>query len=59
MFCTNLACGHTFVAQFAVVRTLSPSAAPRSDVHLPIAPRPFFGKPAAANDDAPLQEQTG
>ena len=53
--CRNVECGHTFVAQMVIVRTLSPSAAPRADVHIPMAPAPDLRRrrPAAANDDAP------
>ncbi len=51
--CNNIECGHTFVAQLVIVRTLSPSAAPRNDIHLPVVPPPNFRRrrPAAANDD--------
>lgn len=37
--CTNLACGHTWVATLEAVRTLSRSAIERPDVLLPISPR--------------------
>ena len=36
--CTDPECGHTFVANLEVVRTLSPSAKPNVDVRLPISP---------------------
>lgn len=34
--CGNEGCGHIFVAELSAVRTLSPSAAPNPDVHLPV-----------------------
>ena len=34
--CANEACGHLFVATLEAVRTLSPSATPNPDVHLPV-----------------------
>ena len=53
LLCNDPECGHTFVAQVVIVRTLSPAAAPRPDVHLPIVPPPNLRRrrPAAANDD--------
>lgn len=33
--CTNALCGHTFMSLAEIVRTLSPSSMPRSDVCLP------------------------
>lgn len=35
--CTNLDCGHTFVAVIEAIRSLSPSAYARPDVNLPIS----------------------
>jgi len=35
--CTNLECGHTFVATLEIVRTLSPSATPNPLVCLPLS----------------------
>lgn len=35
--CTNLQCGHTYVANLEVVRTLSPSAMPNHAIRLPIS----------------------
>jgi hypothetical protein len=37
--CVDPECGHTFVAQLEVVRTISPSAKPNKDIRLPISPR--------------------
>lgn len=34
--CVDPECGHTYVAQLEVVRTLSPSAKPKKDIRLPI-----------------------
>lgn len=35
--CTNVECGHTFVALTEIVRTLSPSATPDPAVNLPLS----------------------
>ena len=35
--CTNVECGHTFVATTEIVRTLSPSATPDPTVNLPLS----------------------
>lgn len=35
--CTNVECGHTFVAMTEIVRTLSPSATPNPKVLLPLS----------------------
>lgn len=35
--CTDLECGHNFIAQLEAVRTLSPSAKPKDSVRLPIS----------------------
>lgn len=35
--CTNVECGHTFVASTEVVRTLCPSATPNPAVNIPIS----------------------
>lgn len=50
--CDNVACGHTFVAQIAIVRTIVPSACPRAGVFLPRG-NPNLGpkRPKPANDD--------
>jgi DNA-directed RNA polymerase subunit RPC12/RpoP len=47
--CTNEDCGHTFVSQLSVIRTIRPSATPKEGVRLP------FGawSPKPANDDHP------
>lgn len=50
--CSDIECGHTFVAAIEILRTIVPSAAPDPQVHLPIAaPR---RKLVAANDDGRL-----
>jgi predicted RNA-binding Zn-ribbon protein involved in translation (DUF1610 family) len=36
-WCTNIECGHTFVAHTEIVYTLSPSATPDPAVHLPLS----------------------
>jgi hypothetical protein len=50
--CDNELCGHTFVAQLVIIRTLVPSAMPNAAVHLPISP-PGFRRvgPQHGNDD--------
>lgn len=37
--CIDVDCGHRFVAQLGIVRTLVPSLKPRTDVRLPIVDR--------------------
>lgn len=52
--CTNGDCGHSFVGQLTVIRTIRPSRIPRDGVHLPFANPNLVGpdkKPA--NDDEP------
>lgn len=53
--CENDACGHTFVGQLVITRTVRPSACPNPDVYLPMAPRRSM--PTPANDDGPLAER--
>lgn len=36
--CTNCECGHTFTALLSIEHTLSPSAIPKPDVHIPLSP---------------------
>ena len=38
--CTDVYCGHTYVANLEVVRTLSPSAKPNTAINLPVHGRP-------------------
>lgn len=46
--CTDLECGHTFVASLTIDRTIAPSARPNPSIRLPIGhPRPT----TPANDD--------
>lgn len=35
--CTNPSCGFTFVVEHVIARGLSPSAAPRANVHIPFS----------------------
>lgn len=52
--CTNGDCGHSFVGQLSVIRTIRPSRTPRESVKLPFANPNLVGpdgKPA--NDDEP------
>ncbi len=35
--CLDPECGHTYVANLEVVRTLSPSAKPKQEIHIPIS----------------------
>lgn len=46
--CDNDACGHTFVADLTITRTIVPSKMPNPAIHLPRA------KLAPANDDMPI-----
>ncbi|MEY2883730.1 MAG: hypothetical protein RL490_1454 [Pseudomonadota bacterium] len=56
--CSNLVCGHAFVATHEIVRTVTPSQIPRQGVRLPrLAPgthKPIWPDeiPRPANDDA-------
>jgi|GEM_PF-1532326 len=53
--CTNDDCGHTFVGQLSVIRTIRPSLTPRADVRLPFANPNLVGpRPRPANDDQPV-----
>ena len=36
--CTNVHCGHTYVAGLEIVRTLSPSAIPNAAIDIPLSP---------------------
>lgn len=51
--CDNDLCGHTFVAQIVVIRTLTPSQMPNPEVNLPFCNPNLqhFKKPRPANDD--------
>lgn len=50
--CTNDDCGHIFVAQLSIVRTIVPSIRPNPAVLLPIAnPNLVALRPKPANDD--------
>lgn len=52
--CTNGDCGHSFVAQLSVIRTIRPSRQPREGVKLPFANPNLVGPDAKpANDDQP------
>lgn len=42
--CTDVYCGHTYVANLEIVRTLSPSAKPNTAVDLPVHGRPLQAK---------------
>lgn len=52
MICTDDDCGHTFVAQLSIIRTIRPPAQPNPAVRLPFGE--WRSRPAKpANDDAP------
>ncbi len=53
--CSDLECGHTFVAQLLIVRTIRPSGKPRTSVLIPFgaARVPPPGLPRPANDPEP------
>lgn len=60
--CDNDDCGHLFVAQIAIVRTVRRSLSPRPGIDLPVLPhlRPANDDHRApANDDAPDRPATG
>ncbi|WP_018250801.1 ogr/Delta-like zinc finger family protein [Sphingomonas melonis] len=55
MACDNIDCGHTFVAQLSIIRTIRPAAKPNPAVRLPFGE--WRGAPAKpANDDSPPLE---
>lgn len=54
--CTNDDCGHTFVAQLMIVRTIVPSLRPDPTVRLPIANPNLVARPRPANDVEPLPQ---
>ncbi len=52
--CTDGDCGHSFVAQLSVIRTIRPSRTPREGVKLPFANPNLVGPDSKpANDDEP------
>lgn len=52
MTCANIDCGHVFVAQLSVIRTLRPSEQPNPAVRIPFGT--WRSEPAKpANDDSP------
>lgn len=53
--CQNDECGHVFVAELAVIRTVVPSACPNPEVRLPFSnPNRSPKRPTSpANDDTP------
>lgn len=58
--CTTIECGHAFVAQLEIVRSIRPSGTPRASVVLPFGVArgaPPAGLPAPANDPLPLEAQ--
>lgn len=50
--CTEVTCGHTWVAQLSIVRTLSQPACPRPSVRIPFIPE-RHRPPHPANDPLP------
>lgn len=71
MACQDAECGHTFIVHAEAVRTISPSAKPGSDVHLPISDKtreliaqhssmtgqikPYAAQPAPVPPERPMQ----
>jgi hypothetical protein len=52
MTCENVDCGHVFVAQLSVIRTLRPAANPNPKIQIPFGE--WRNRPAEpANDDHP------
>lgn len=50
--CENDECGHVFVAELQVIRTIVPSACPNPEVRLPFSnPNVCRTRPLPANDD--------
>jgi predicted RNA-binding Zn-ribbon protein involved in translation (DUF1610 family) len=47
--CMTPECGHTYVAQLEIVRTLSPSAQPNPAIELPFSPVSTAGRQLARN----------
>ncbi|WP_197484004.1 ogr/Delta-like zinc finger family protein [Comamonas thiooxydans] len=53
--CTDIECGHTFMAQLAAVRTISPSSKPREGIFLPMSAL----KQKLIRDQVSLNKQDG
>ena len=57
LVCDNLDCGHYFLAQLSVIRTVRPSACPNPDIILPVGkwtePPANDDTPTPANDEHP------
>lgn len=51
--CTNLVCGHSWVATLEAERTIAPSGIPNPNVNLPIMERRQVEAIAAALDNQP------
>ncbi|SFR79725.1 ogr/Delta-like zinc finger family protein [Sphingomonas jatrophae] len=49
--CRNDDCGHRFVAQFSVVRTITPSLRPNPSIVLPVSAAYPLGQRRPANDE--------
>lgn len=52
--CDNDECGHTFVCQLSVIRTIRPSAKPNPAIRLPFGNQNLGPKARSANDDSPV-----
>ncbi|MBI5917815.1 MAG: ogr/Delta-like zinc finger family protein [Nitrosomonadales bacterium] len=46
MQCTNIMCGHTWVAVLSAIRTIVPSATPNPSVHIPRSEKQQDSTPA-------------
>ncbi|WP_239017917.1 ogr/Delta-like zinc finger family protein [Sphingomonas aracearum] len=54
--CDNPECGHVFIAQLAIYRTLRPSAKPNPAIVLPLGQ--WRGKPANDDETPPANDDT-
>ncbi|HEX8583032.1 MAG TPA: ogr/Delta-like zinc finger family protein [Allosphingosinicella sp.] len=49
--CDNDECGHAFISQLEIIRTVTPSARPNPAVHLPLTARHSAPRPANDNGE--------
>jgi predicted RNA-binding Zn-ribbon protein involved in translation (DUF1610 family) len=58
--CDNDACGHQFVAQLLILRTIVPSMSPNTEIRLPFGnPNLRGARKRPANDDVPIPANDG
>lgn len=53
LMCENIECGHIFVAQIAIVRTIAPSMIPNPAIDIPIGNQNLRRRKPSDNDNMP------